>query len=288
MTSARGEHAVPVKKSKERDGKVKDRVAVTKKESNGNTSTDKVVDISTSAHVSGSLGIADTSSSASSSIHTSPLLRAANESAKPTQSKVEGTPTEGHQKASAAQTSTKPDVYDGGPDVVVSGIGIQHLDMGKNTYGGNNRTRASTSTLPSGHAALLNSLPSSAYSKPQGATAAKVSSSSGHYRPDTLSGTSSAYASLGHTSLQSNYYLQPHFRQQIAFEKYTVDLTNCLIAFLSPLLPTEEEYRIKEATRRQLEKLAGRVSSGAKLLAFGSMANGFALKNSGAYDETSL
>ncbi|KDN37926.1 hypothetical protein K437DRAFT_31654 [Tilletiaria anomala UBC 951] len=41
-----------------------------------------------------------------------------------------------------------------------------------------------------------------------------------------------------------------------------------------------QEYRVKEATRRQLERLAGRVSPGAKLLAFGSMANGFALRNS--------
>ncbi|MCP6026019.1 nucleotidyltransferase domain-containing protein, partial [Klebsiella pneumoniae] len=56
--------------------------------------------------------------------------------------------------------------------------------------------------------------------------------------------------------------------------------TNCIVAFLSPILPTEEEYRIKEATRRQLERLANRVSPGSKLLAFGSMANGFALRNS--------
>ncbi|PWN33284.1 PAP/OAS1 substrate-binding domain-containing protein, partial [Meira miltonrushii] len=63
-------------------------------------------------------------------------------------------------------------------------------------------------------------------------------------------------------------------------ERYTADLTNCIIAFLTPILPTEEEYRIKEATRRQLERLTGKVSPGAKLLAFGSMANGFALKNS--------
>ncbi|SPO36902.1 related to caffeine-induced death protein 1 Cid1 [Pseudozyma flocculosa] len=65
-----------------------------------------------------------------------------------------------------------------------------------------------------------------------------------------------------------------------AYERHTAELTNCIIAFLSPILPTEEEYRIKEATRRQLERLASKVSPGAKLLAFGSMANGFALRNS--------
>ncbi|CAO1615741.1 unnamed protein product [Parajaminaea phylloscopi] len=66
----------------------------------------------------------------------------------------------------------------------------------------------------------------------------------------------------------------------LPYERYTAELTNCIIAFLSPILPTEEEYRMKEATRRQLERLAGRVRPGAKLLAFGSMANGFALRNS--------
>ena len=65
-----------------------------------------------------------------------------------------------------------------------------------------------------------------------------------------------------------------------AYERHTAELTNCIVAFLSPILPTEEEYRIKEATRRQLERLANRISPGAKLLAFGSMANGFALRNS--------
>ncbi|PWN21173.1 hypothetical protein BCV69DRAFT_282664 [Microstroma glucosiphilum] len=71
-----------------------------------------------------------------------------------------------------------------------------------------------------------------------------------------------------------------HGQSSMSYERYTAELTNCIIAFLSPILPTEEEYRIKEATRRQLERLAAKVSPGAKLLAFGSMANGFALRNS--------
>lgn len=74
-----------------------------------------------------------------------------------------------------------------------------------------------------------------------------------------------------------------HSAQQqpaMPYDRYVAELTNCIIAFLSPQLPTEEEYRIKEATRRQLEKIAATVIPGARLLAFGSMANGFALKNS--------
>ncbi|PWN43078.1 PAP/OAS1 substrate-binding domain-containing protein, partial [Ceraceosorus guamensis] len=80
--------------------------------------------------------------------------------------------------------------------------------------------------------------------------------------------------------MQQAYAQQWNAAQQLSYERHTAELTNCIIAFLSPILPTEEEYRIKEATRRQLERLAGKVSPGAKLLAFGSMANGFALKNS--------
>lgn len=76
------------------------------------------------------------------------------------------------------------------------------------------------------------------------------------------------------------HYSMGHHSSAISYERYTAELTNCIIAFLSPILPTEEEYRIKEATRRQLERLTSRVSPGAKLLAFGSMANGFALRHS--------
>ncbi len=72
-----------------------------------------------------------------------------------------------------------------------------------------------------------------------------------------------------------------HFQAAYNDKQHCRELTSCIIAFLGPILPTEEEYRVKEATRRQLERLAGKVSPGAKLLAFGSMANGFALRNSG-------
>ncbi|TIA74594.1 hypothetical protein E3P91_00882 [Wallemia ichthyophaga] len=58
------------------------------------------------------------------------------------------------------------------------------------------------------------------------------------------------------------------------------DLTGCLFSFILPLLPTAEEYAIKEQTRLLLERIIVRVSPGARLTAFGSMANGFALRNS--------
>ncbi|TIC69812.1 hypothetical protein E3Q02_00725 [Wallemia mellicola] len=63
-------------------------------------------------------------------------------------------------------------------------------------------------------------------------------------------------------------------------EALSQDLTGCLFSFILPLLPTAEEYAIKEQTRLLLEKLIDRVSPGARLIAFGSMANGFALRNS--------
>ncbi len=88
------------------------------------------------------------------------------------------------------------------------------------------------------------------------------------------SGVSVNGAMQGSSPSHSQTHSGPHW------DRHTAELTNCLIAFLSPIMPTEEEYRIKEATRRQLERLANRVSPGAKLLAFGSMANGFALRNS--------
>ncbi|SCV73090.1 BQ2448_7015 [Microbotryum intermedium] len=46
------------------------------------------------------------------------------------------------------------------------------------------------------------------------------------------------------------------------------------------VVPMPDEYDAKEQARIYLEKLADEVSHGAKLLPFGSMANGFALKNS--------
>ncbi|WFD41967.1 RNA uridylyltransferase [Malassezia psittaci] len=64
------------------------------------------------------------------------------------------------------------------------------------------------------------------------------------------------------------------------YERHTAEISRGMLHLLKTELPTEEEYRTKEATRRQLEQLAARICPGARLLAFGSMANGFALRNS--------
>ncbi|KAG0654967.1 hypothetical protein C6P46_001306 [Rhodotorula mucilaginosa] len=60
------------------------------------------------------------------------------------------------------------------------------------------------------------------------------------------------------------------------------DLTHYLEStFVPSVVPQPDEYHAKDQARQYLEKLADQVSPGAKLLPFGSMANGFALKNSG-------
>lgn len=59
------------------------------------------------------------------------------------------------------------------------------------------------------------------------------------------------------------------------------DLTHYLEStFVPSVVPQPDEYHAKDQARQYLEKLADQVSPGAKLLPFGSMANGFALKNS--------
>jgi terminal uridylyltransferase len=59
------------------------------------------------------------------------------------------------------------------------------------------------------------------------------------------------------------------------------DLTQCLFDFVIQLLPTPEEVAIKEDVRRLLEKLIRTIEPDSHLLAFGSTANGFSLRNSG-------
>ncbi|BGP43292.1 hypothetical protein JCM10449v2_007323 [Rhodotorula kratochvilovae] len=72
----------------------------------------------------------------------------------------------------------------------------------------------------------------------------------------------------------------PHWRDSPAYH-HAPDLTHYLVAsFVPSVVPQPEEYHAKEQARQYLEKLAHQVSPGAKLLPFGSMANGFALKNS--------
>jgi len=66
----------------------------------------------------------------------------------------------------------------------------------------------------------------------------------------------------------------------ISYERHAADMARALVDFLAPFLPTNDEYCQKEATRRQLRELARQIHPDAQLLAFGSMANGFALRYS--------
>lgn len=60
------------------------------------------------------------------------------------------------------------------------------------------------------------------------------------------------------------------------------ELSQCLFDFVIQLLPTNEEMAIKEDVRRLLEKLIKTIEPDSRLLSFGSTANGFSLRNSGA------
>jgi len=54
-----------------------------------------------------------------------------------------------------------------------------------------------------------------------------------------------------------------------------------LFDFVIQLLPTPEEMSVKEDVRKLLERLIRGLEPQSRLLAFGSTANGFGLRNSG-------
>ncbi|KAN0065481.1 hypothetical protein ACQY0O_001317 [Thecaphora frezii] len=151
-------------------------------------------------------------------------------------------------------------------------------------YSANGRARSSTSGIGS-HTSTTMAPPISFSSSSSQSTRSspRLRAQANQHPPSlpSLGGMSaSAAAPPGSFSVSHHSSGHQNTMSAAAYERHTAELTNCIIAFLSPILPTEEEYRIKEATRRQLERLASKVSPGAKLLAFGSMANGFALRNS--------
>ncbi|KAK4052284.1 hypothetical protein OIO90_004365 [Microbotryomycetes sp. JL221] len=81
-------------------------------------------------------------------------------------------------------------------------------------------------------------------------------------------------------STSSSSSTSPSALQHMGYT-HTADLSTYLTTTFAPQVqPLAEEYMAKESARVFLEQLANRVSPGAKLLPFGSMANGFALKNS--------
>ena len=64
--------------------------------------------------------------------------------------------------------------------------------------------------------------------------------------------------------------------------RYLADLSHCLFDFVIQLLPTAEEMSVKEDVRKLLERLIRTIEPESRLLSFGSTANGFSLRNSGA------
>ncbi|KAH7100474.1 hypothetical protein BKA62DRAFT_800574 [Auriculariales sp. MPI-PUGE-AT-0066] len=73
-------------------------------------------------------------------------------------------------------------------------------------------------------------------------------------------------------------------RQQAAKKQrkaFQLELNAHLYDFVCRLLPTQDELAIKEDVRRLLEKLIRTIEPDSRLLAFGSTANGFSLRNSG-------
>lgn len=64
-------------------------------------------------------------------------------------------------------------------------------------------------------------------------------------------------------------------------ERHSSEIGRAMLGFLAPHVPTDDEYRTKEALRQELERLVARIRPHAQLVAFGSMATGFALHHSG-------
>lgn len=117
------------------------------------------------------------------------------------------------------------------------------------------------------------------------------STSGGFHNGATPYSSHSNGYSHSHTQAPSSYpnHRYPHspnpnpsIRLPRPSEAFARELSDVLQhTFIPSILPTAEEYQIKESARKFLETLAERVSPGAKLLPFGSQANGMALKNSG-------
>lgn len=70
-------------------------------------------------------------------------------------------------------------------------------------------------------------------------------------------------------------------RRHHSKHRFYAELSHCLYEFVIQLLPTPEELAVKEDVRKLLERLIRTIEPESRLLSFGSMANGFALKNSG-------
>lgn len=75
--------------------------------------------------------------------------------------------------------------------------------------------------------------------------------------------------------------LTPPQRRHSSRQRFVADLSQCLFDFVIQLLPPPDELHIKEDVRKLLERLIRTIEPDSRLLAFGSTANGFSLRNSG-------
>lgn len=80
---------------------------------------------------------------------------------------------------------------------------------------------------------------------------------------------------------QQNLKSSPRSSSSANRSRATDSLSQCLSDFVNQLAPTREEVAIKEDVRKLLERLIRTVQPQSRLLAFGSTANGFSLRNSG-------
>lgn len=91
-------------------------------------------------------------------------------------------------------------------------------------------------------------------------------------------------ATSSHSQVQAHAQTREHSqpaRRHASKHRFFAELSHCLFEFVIQLLPTPEELAVKEDVRKLLERLIRTIEPESRLLSFGSMANGFALKNSG-------
>ncbi|BGP19910.1 hypothetical protein JCM10213_008615 [Rhodosporidiobolus nylandii] len=142
-----------------------------------------------------------------------------------------------------------------------------HPQQQPQTASSSNSSAGGAHSRASSHGAGQGGLPGG------GATAGAAAGGTWRDRP-LASSTSSAVSTHSHS------HPHPHADPPTNYAN-APELTHYLVAsFVPSVVPQPDEYAAKEQARVFLEKLAEQVSPGARLLPFGSMANGFALKNS--------
>ena len=111
---------------------------------------------------------------------------------------------------------------------------------------------------------------------PSSPPAMSTASSSSLHSAMPVAGPSSLH--MSQTQAQQH---QIHAQTKKQRKAFLIELNAHLYDFVLRLLPTQDELAIKEDVRRLLEKLIRSIEPDSRLLAFGSTANGFSLRNSG-------